>query len=420
MIQDYQAFPHGRRDNQSLFAVRQLTLATGECLPVLVRKSDWIPLKVPTRWAVTRRRFECMENTLSNDLRAVGLLYEIAFAKFKLDLDESLERCEILPGRELDQLAAFIRDGNGLAGSVPKSLSTTATYLCPIKNFLKWSANPSNQGLRFKKSATKISDDEEKIDLIFRPFEGTAVAGQRIPPLTPEALIRIWSIFGPLRDADNTISLPIRFSPENPFWPENMLRNWLMMAIADQCGHRRGELLKTRREDLPKSFGEGLMILRRPHDRLDTRTYKPRVKTAERGLPDSDDLRAGLKAYLTGSPPFARPNCKSPYLFVTGDGNPLSISAANNVLRIVARHASIGDLSWHSFRHAWAERIAEDLLSMGHDQEHAAQMLRELGGWKEESDTPFHYIQDTVRKAAYRLLEERNRKLYGPRKPDES
>jgi hypothetical protein len=57
---------------------------------------------------------------------------------------------------------------------------------------------------------------------------------------------------------------------------------------------------------------------------------------------------------------------------------------------------------------------------MGHDQEHAAQMLRELGGWKEESDTPFHYIQDTVRKAAYRFLEERNRKLYGPRKPDES
>jgi integrase len=412
-------FPRGKRENQSPFAVRQLTLTTGECLPILVRKSDWIPLRIPMRWTVTRRRFECMENTLSNDLRSIGLLYEIARIRFNVDLDESLERCEILPNRELDQLAACVRDGNGLDAAAPKSLSTTSTCLCSMRNFLKWAANPSNQGMRLKKPAIKISADIERIDLVFRPFEGTAMAGERIRPLEPDELTRIWSLTGPTRDSENRILLPIRFSIENPFWPENRLRNWLMMTASHQCSHRRGELLKTCKDDVPKMVGEALMILRRPHDRLDTRTYKPRVKTVERGVPDSDELRAGLREYLTGSSPWARPKCKTPYLFVTAAGNPLSITAADAILRVVARHTHIDDLSWHSFRHTWAEEVAEELFSQGVEEERAVQMLRELGGWKKGSDTPFHYIQKAIHKDAYRFLAERNRKLYGPRKTDE-
>lgn len=409
-----------RHPTQREFVVKQISLSTGEWLPTLVRNSNWIPLTVPTRWAVTQRRFECMENTLSNDLRGIALLYQIAQREFNLDLDESLQRCEIPPGRELDRLAACIRDENNLTGGPPRSLSTIATYLCPIKCFLRWAANPANQGLRIRKPATKIAADIERIELVFRPFAGTAVAGNRIRPVTSEELTRIWSIFGPVRDAQGQILLPIRFSSGNPFRPASMLRNWIMMSLAKQDGLRRGEILKSRTDDLPKIAGEGITILRRPHDRVDTRKYKPRVKTAERVLPVSDELRMGLMAYLNGNSISTRPRCKTPYVFVTGHGSPLSISAADAIVKVVARHADVDKLSWHSFRHAWAEEIADDLLSRGHDEDYATQLLRDLGGWKAESDTPSHYIRNALKKRAYLFLEERNRQLYGSRNSDES
>jgi hypothetical protein len=60
------------------FRVVAITLATGEALPTLVRSNDWMPVRVPTRWAVRRRRFECMDSTLANDLRGIAYLYEWA------------------------------------------------------------------------------------------------------------------------------------------------------------------------------------------------------------------------------------------------------------------------------------------------------------------------------------------------------
>lgn len=85
------------RKRHDSFAVAQITLETGENLPVLVRSADWIPTRVPVRWAVRRRRFECMENTLSRDLRGLALLYEWAATTLKVDLDDMLERSEIPP-----------------------------------------------------------------------------------------------------------------------------------------------------------------------------------------------------------------------------------------------------------------------------------------------------------------------------------
>jgi integrase len=187
-----------------------------------------------------------------------------------------------------------------------------------------------------------------------------------------------------------------------------------MMSTARENGHRRGELLKIRIDDLPRSTDEGLKIRRRPHDSTDTRRYKPRVKTIERVHPISHEIRAGLRAYMTAGPPLGRPNSQSPYLFVSAGGDPLSISAADGILGIIGRHCNIARLSWHSFRHTWAESLADDLLN-SHPEDYALQILRELGGWKRESDTPFHYIQNAMRKRAVEFLRQRNERLYPDR-----
>jgi hypothetical protein len=103
--------------------VLPFVLSTGETLPTLVRNSDWIPARVATRWAVRRRRFECMPNTLAHNLRALALLYEWAETTIRCDLDEMLERSELPTTRQLDSLVLFLRSG----GASPLAVNRLAT-----------------------------------------------------------------------------------------------------------------------------------------------------------------------------------------------------------------------------------------------------------------------------------------------------
>jgi hypothetical protein len=82
----------------------------------------------------------------------------------------------------------------------------------------------------------------------------------------------------------------------------------------------------------------------------------------------------------------------------------------DGIVKVIARHTQIHDLSWHSFRHTWAEALADDLLNQYLQQ--AFQIIRDLGGWKPGSTVPMHYIQNALRKRGIDFLRERNSILY--------
>ncbi len=404
----------GTSRKRRAFSVIQITLDTGENVPVLVRNLDWIPTLVPTRWVIRHRRFACMENTLSRDLRGIAALYEWAATAFGVDLDVTLERSEIPPGRQLESLIAFLRRGTAVTGL--NSLATVALKARSIHSFLMWVVDPGNQGSSQRKSIQQTAEERGMLTALFRPLERYSASGERIQPLLPSEVNAIETLFGPVRDENHRISLPLRFDDHNPFHPKTRLRNWLMMAMSHQCGHRRGELLKTRIDDIPRSTDAGLKIRRRPHDPADSRRYKPRAKTVERILPVSAELRIGLRAYLSSPPPAGRPSGGTPYLFVSGTGAPLSIPTTDEIVKVVARHAEVSNLSWHSFRHTWAEALAEDLLDH-YPNDHAFEIIRDLGGWKRGSNVPMHYIQNALSKRGVEFLRERNSHLYpDPRK----
>jgi hypothetical protein len=148
------------KNRHGCFAVAQITLETGENLPVLIRKFDWIPMRVPTRWAVRRRRFECMENTLSRDLREIALLYEWATTTLKVDLEDMLERSEIPPGRQLESLIAFLRHKTR-APTDFNCLATVALKALSIRSFLMWVADPANQGSSRSKSVQQMAEERD-------------------------------------------------------------------------------------------------------------------------------------------------------------------------------------------------------------------------------------------------------------------
>jgi integrase len=388
--------------------------STGETLPTLVRRSDWIPARVATRWVVRRRRFECMPSTLGHDLRALALLYEWAETRLGSDLDEMLERFEIPAGGQLDSLITFLRmRGNCSAenGSSVNGLPTVAHQAASIRSFLSWAVDPANQGSAIRKSYGEIADTQAMLVEVFRILTHYSGTAQRILPLSSTDLGKIDVLVGPVRDPSGRFELPLSFSDCNPFRPASRVRNWLMYVVAVQCGLRRGELLKIRLDDVPRPSDPGLKIRRRPHDPADVRRYRPGVKTVERGVPVSEEVRIGLRTYLSSTPPTGRPAGRSPYLFVSRRGAPLSITSADGLARVMGKRSGVPDLSWHSFRHTWAESLADDLLGQ-YPEEQALAYIRELGGWKSNSTTPLYYIQNAMAKRACEFLRLRNNRLY--------
>lgn len=392
------------------FRVIAIPLPTGEPLPTLVRSTEWIPVRVPTRWAVRRRRFECMPNTLAHDLRAVGLLYEWSQASLAVDLDEMLERFELPELRQLDSLLLALRGGSEWKDP-ERSLATVANQASAICSFLSWAIDPINQGGAARRSVIKITERRAALCELFRPISRYSGNSERIRPLDSNEMKRVLLLAGPVRDERDAIVLPLRFRPSNPFRVETRLRNWLMIVIALGCGPRRGELLKLRLDDMPRRGEDFIWIRRRPHDRDDSRRYRPAVKTVERQISITEEIRLALSTYLPHCGTGCRRAGRTPYLFVTADGYPLSISAADGLVKVIGRHAGVSDLSWHTFRHTWAEAIAEELLDQ-HPEEQALAYLRQLGGWTPRSSTPVHYIQNALARQANAFLRTRNLRLY--------
>lgn len=404
----------GAGETPALYRVITLTLDTGEVLPVLVEAATWVPARIATRWAVRRRRLECMDNTLAADLRGLGLLYTWS-ARNGIALDDLLEKGELLSRRQLDALIVSMRVRINVNGDpVTRSLGGVGMQAVAMRTFLDWACDPQNVGGCQHKSINKIAEQRQMLVDVFANVAHYAGQSQRISPLKPDEWKRIQAVAGPIRSPEGRVLQPITFSEENPFWDQNRLRNWVMILIAIEDGLRRGELLKLRLDDVPKPTDPGLKIRRRPHDKYDSRRTKPRVKTVERTLEFAGEARICLRPYLTSPYPLGRPSGKTPYLFVSTSGHELSISAADNILEVLGQHAGVPDLSWHTFRHSWAESVADALLDRYPD-EVALQYLRALGGWKTNSMQPFHYIQCAVGKRANDFLRERNDRLYtGP------
>lgn len=394
------------------FRVLPLTLDTGEVLPTLVDASSWIPVRVATRWVIRRRRWRSMPSTLTNDLRSIGLLY--SWASGTLDLDDLLEDGQPVTGMQIQDMLAFLRVGGHVVDIDRATISgsnTVARHASVIRDFLKWAVDPTSQGRRQMVPFDEIRYRRACLDEAFHAVTRQSGGSRRIRPLTEEEVTRVERLIGPRRKDDGSLIVPLHFAVANPFRVETRLRNWLMCAIAIQCGLRRGELLKLRLDDLPQPDSPGLKVRRRAHDTADARRHRPGVKTVERVLDLSGEVRAGLRAYLTNRAPSGRTAGGSPYLFVTAAAQALSITAANEVVRVIAQHAQIDDLSWHSFRHTWAEALAEELLTH-HREEETLALLRTLGGWKPRSTMPLHYTQNAMARRASDFLRERNERLY--------
>jgi integrase len=384
---------------QTTLTLVQLTLTTGERLPCLVYTNTWLPVKLATRWAVTRR-LRVQSSTLRDNLYTIRKLYQWAGEVAQLDLEALLSSGRTLSSAQLESLFASLRHTPISRKSPVCSPNTVNKQLYVLETFLHWTLHhvrPASERLNF----TERQAQHEQMHAAFQSLHDNGHPAQRIEPLDEQQIAAIRSRLAPLVQPKGNLQFPTTFTASNA------LRNWLMVEVALELGLRIGELLKLRLDSLPRGGRRMLLVRRFPDDPYDQRQHEPAVKTAERALPVSVSLASALHLYVTSSPPLGRKVGRTPYLFVTDEGNALSRARANDILEVVSRQSRVAPLSWHRFRHTWAERLAEHLLEVpnGLDQ------LMYLGGWT-NPDSPRRYMQYAVARHAQTSLSRWQQSLY--------
>jgi integrase len=215
-------------------------------------------------------------------------------------------------------------------------------------------------------------------------------------PLLIETIKLIRRAIGPNRDG---------VFPPNVFAEKTRYRNWIMFEMVLNLGPRKGEVLTLKVEHLSKGRTPGEIYVPRQQDASeDPRTRRrPRGKTTERRVPLMDlNLLPFILKYRDEEPPVGRndPRHKSPYLFLTEAGQPVSNSTADYIIKQIKRYTQrlidsdqtidegarerckedLQDLSWHRLRHTWAVNAARGLYPKHGEGTWA--ILRQWGGWR--------------------------------------
>ncbi len=399
------------------FSVIHLVLDSGERLPCLVDSESWIPARVATRWAVRYRRYRVQSSTLINNLRAIQRVYNWAATVAKFNMDDFLTSGKRLDARQIESLAVYLRArGRAEIAAIiiprnsdewPQDFPSPSTYdhqLSIAEDFLKLALDSANRGGISDLTIEQLYTQRTRLSEIFQSLRIGARQAQRKDLLSDEEIERIRRAIGPKPGSKGEMV----FSADG-FSRHTQLRNWLMFETALQLGLRRGELLKLRLDCLPRGNSEGVKVMRFPDDPSDSRIKEPAVKTAERVIPASHSLLMAFRAYLTSPPPLGRMPGKSPYIFVTDDGEPVSLDTANDIIASISRISGV-KLSWHSLRHLWAEKLADQLAEIPN----GIDRLMYLGGWT-NPHSPKRYISRAIAKQAQSFMKRYQEDLYPTR-----
>jgi integrase len=94
-----------------------------------------------------------------------------------------------------------------------------------------------------------------------------------------------------------------------------------------------------------------------------------------------------------------------PYVFVSEDGNALSMSAVKDMFRLLRERVSglTPGLCAHLLRHTWNDRFSKMTAENGVKEARAAKLREELMGWKKGSKMAEHYSRRSIEEDAARV-----------------
>ncbi len=325
---------------------------------------------------------------MAAELRAIALLLQWADAR-GINIEQRIGSGTLLDPFEIIGLRDALRV-NQVTGAavVPLVHYTRVVY---VRDYLKWRAEHMAQKLgfddpRFDRSRVRLGEFlKNMMQFLSKP--------------------RVGNREGITADAERILLDTIRpGSPANPFRRKHQHRNHALVLAYLRLGIRLSEALVLKGADLdlhgPKPY---LVVHRRADDPDDPRPDQPLVKTAGRLLPLGDELRDALLVWVTAHRvdraryPGAK---RSPYVFVSERGTPLSKRAASSMVHLLASVPGLEGLSAHPLRHRWNDVFSEQCDQEGVEEEKEMAMRNTLMGWKKHSRMSQTYTARSIRAAA--------------------
>ena len=395
----------------------------GEELPVIRHAETWLPALIALRYCL-RTRFRLGPASLTNDLRAIAILYNWAEATEGVGpFEDFLTSGRILSKDQLSNLIPHLQlrryyETRELNEISPDRVArpqlvcnqTFNTRLFAVSKYLEWAVEPTNHG------GNEIFDFDRRAREMFgmmKLFEAQIMPvgeSRRPDPLTSDETKLIRRAIAPDEFGN---------FPPQVFTEETRYRNWIMFETATHLGTRKGEMLTLKKIHLPadRDAIHIFHIPRQQDDPEDPRKRRLRGKTSERQVPLMDPkLLPSILAYRDKPPPIGRndPRYTTPYLFVTVDGEPIACSTADYIITQIGWYAarlvdgddtlneyartqikeSLLGLTWHRLRHTWAECAALYLYEKYRGG--AAAVLKEWGGWRSDKSMQ-RYIENARR-----------------------
>ncbi|MBP1097513.1 tyrosine-type recombinase/integrase [Bradyrhizobium diazoefficiens] len=352
---------------------KMVRFESGEHFPLLLDRHG-LPLWQAVSYFADKRGLAL--STLDAKLRTIAMVHGFLAAR-SIDLKARLSDGRVLEHDEAAALTSYLRtvgprtektitrrraeDQHASRGLIVEGQEWLRRRLCAI-DYLRWLAGRMRSTLQLSLVARAAVDNELAKAKIW-------IADGRKPRPRPSQ---------PALSVQETIVLLEAIRPgsaTNPFLPSDQFRNFALVYTYWETGLRRSEPLGLIDEDLsPDGTPPSLKLVRRPHDRRDARARRPGLKTMPRTVPITPILHAILFEYITrhrrlielslrerGDKDALRQFKSNPYIFVSGRGTPLSLSAVYNVFdNLRMRVAGLPvDLSPHALRRTWNDLFSE-------------------------------------------------------------
>ncbi|AZG12624.1 site-specific integrase [Cupriavidus pauculus] len=377
------------------FHVVTVRHSDGERLPILL-DADRQPIGWINEYAIQRLRSRLSANSLTKALHVLGLLWLWA-VQHSIPLQARLLAGDGLSPDEIaSQLYPWLRRDFQSRVAVRRLVvapTTVAQRLQVVMQFIRWHLERAMARLPI--GSPELSHVRERLATMQHTF---ATAGPRraepvhhASPLSEERVNRLLSICRPGSD-------------ENPWKAAYQDRNYVIVLVLLLLGIRRGELLKLRVADCVLSGAiPEIRVERSPDDAKDPRRHEPQVKTESRQLPCDRALASLLNSYICRTRRAIPGADKSPFLFLSRDGAPMSLARVNGLLtQVGAAHAEFRDLHPHCLRSTCATNFRARALRTGLDEERVEKHMMYFFGWR-SSDSIRPYVWQAIRRESCEL-----------------
>jgi integrase len=367
---------------------------------VMVLDGDGMPYDWPTVYAaVSLRARGLMLSTMQKEMDAICLLYNCC-AKRRILLDHRIESLDMFSLDEIEAIrvafradlrTARLRASGDKRPDLPEVVGNGhwRNRLQACADYLVW----------------RLEDVILKIDIRDpRRIEARFMSEKLHDWIVGKIPVHENDLLEGLSKAERAILVRAVTvgDPSNPFVPRNQIRNQALWLLYVDGGVRRSEALgiKTRYVRLGGDQ-PGLTIHRNADDREDPRRNQPVTKTKARRVRFTGRLHDALDDYIVGDRRSYEGAKTSPFLFLSQQGKPLSISAVNAMCIELRKVPGIPeDFATHVNRRTWNDKFGETAKRLGLSPEAEKAARNQAMGWSRGSNQGSRYARRGNREQA--------------------